>query len=76
MGAGPVTNTYTVIGYYAEDDSVQVAGVVDGDHEVIGGNDEHCQPWATVVEADDLLAAEAIARAEMTAANDWDDDEQ
>jgi hypothetical protein len=76
MGAGTVTNTYTVIGYYAEDDSVQVAGVVDGDHEVTGGDDEHCQPWATVVEADDVLAAQAAARAEMTAANGWEDEDQ
>lgn len=70
-----MTNTYTVIGYYAEDDSVQVAGVVAGDHEVTGGNHEHCQPWATAVEADDVLAAEAVARAETNAVNGWEDNE-
>jgi hypothetical protein len=64
-----MTNTYTVIGYYAEDDSVQVTGVIEGDHDVTGGDDEYCQPWATVVEADHVLAAEAAARVEMTAAN-------
>lgn len=62
--------TYTVIGYYAHDDSLQVTGVIEGEHLVTGGEEEYCQPWATHVEAPDAAAAEAVARAEMAALNE------
>ena len=61
--------TYTVIGYYAEDGSVQVTGVIEGEHPVVGGEGEFRQPWATFVKADSPGAAEAAARTEMAEAN-------
>lgn len=70
-----MATTYTVIGYYADDDSIQITGVIEGDHEVAGGDDEYCQPWATVVEATDVYTAEALARADMEAENDQEDDQ-
>lgn len=66
---------YTVIGYYADDDSLQVTGVIEGEHVVHGGEGEYCQPWATVVEADDYDHAEPLARADMASENGWDAEE-
>lgn len=66
---------FTVIGYYADDDSPQVTGVVEGIHAVTGGDTEQCQPWATHVDAADPEAAEALARSEMDAQNDPNDEE-
>ncbi|GAB3863513.1 hypothetical protein GCM10028801_31320 [Nocardioides maradonensis] len=63
-------NRYTVIGYYV-DDEPYVAGVIEGDHEVGGGNESFGQPWATCVDAPNVAAAEDEALSEIRALNGW-----
>ena len=59
---------YTVIGKYIDDEPV-VAGVILGEHQVSGGEDDEFQPWATSVLADDPAHAESLAVAEMNTQN-------
>jgi hypothetical protein len=58
---------HTVIGCWENDQPI-VVGVVLGDHEVYGGDDERFDEglWATTVDADDVNSAEQLAKQEMT----------
>lgn len=64
----PPSRTYTVLGVWDGDQPVPV-GVVNGDHQVTGGAEEHWQQglWATSSVAADPAEAEAAAVAEMRA---------
>jgi hypothetical protein len=57
---------YTVIGVWLADKPV-VTGVVTGDHEVYGGDEETFTEgvWATVVNANDVAQAEQLATTDM-----------
>lgn len=57
----PETHSYTVIGAWIDDEPVPF-GVIEGEHQVSGGDD---QPWATSVEAVDAAAAEQLAVDQM-----------
>jgi hypothetical protein len=73
--------TWTVIGFWMEDDPVAV-GTVEGDHPVYGGDDVNDSglvdgargPWAVAVEAEDDDIAEKKAVQELMRVQ-FDDDE-
>lgn len=56
---------FTVIGYWDDSDNPVAVGVIDGFHDVTGGDDGEYQPWATSVYAIDSATAEAMACDEM-----------
>ena len=62
---------YTVVGFYDDSDTPQVAGVIEGEHMVSGGEDSGYQPWALHVDADDETGAEAVGLAEIREENGW-----
>jgi hypothetical protein len=52
-------STFTVVGVWDESEAIPV-GVIEGQHDVMGGDESHWEGglWATFVEADDAAAAE------------------
>ena len=62
--------TYTVLGLWLHNEPVSV-GVIAGEHGVTGGDTDAFEEglWATSVDADDPLTAEALAIAEMEEGN-------
>lgn len=65
MDANRLARKYTVIGVWLNDEPVPV-GVVEGDHEVGGGDDAWDEgAWATSVDAPDMGSAQELAVQEM-----------
>ena len=57
---------YTVVGVWKGDEPL-VAGVIEGRHDVVGGDQESFPEgvWATYVDAEDVTTAETVAQAAM-----------
>jgi hypothetical protein len=63
MQQAPRAMKYTVIGFIDESEDVQVAGVIEGDHEV---TQLTWGRWWAVVEADSPGQAETLAISQIT----------
>jgi hypothetical protein len=84
-GLTPAVRTWSVIGFWFNDEPVPV-GVVEGDHQVYGGDalsagydspvDGSQGPWAVSVTAPDAETAEELAVEQMLDECDDDDEEE
>lgn len=74
--AEPAEMTFTVLGYWNDEDEPVAVGVIAGDHPVGGGEGAtEGGDWATSVTAKDMETAEELAVEEMAASQSTSDDE-